>query len=165
MNYHNKFKTLDCPSGQLTFTCQQQFAMLIESLEFVLSKLSELCRWQSEQQGLTRKKSLLKLFDKNIDNLSSVKVESIGVPVFDEFPKIADRLEMFKTALNLNSTTDYCSSQFSQQSSQFSQQLQFEKGLVNQIGVLEERVKQLDQRTVSLEADLLEVIGLYRDVL
>ena len=126
MNYHNKFKTPDCTSNKLTFTCQQQFAMLIESLEFVLSKLSELCRWQNEQQGLTRKKFLLKLFDKNIDNLSNVKVESIGVPVFDEFPKIADRLEMFKTALNLNSMTDYCSSQqsseFSQQSSEFSQQ-------------------------------------------
>jgi hypothetical protein len=78
---------------------EEQLGMLIDTLQFVLRKLGEVCRWQTEQEGLKRKKSMLRLFDKNIDSLPSIKAEAIEVPIFDEFPKIIDKLELYKNCL------------------------------------------------------------------
>ena len=57
--------------------------MLIETMQFVLGKVNELYKWKQEESGLKRKKSMIKLFDKNIDRLPQHKIETIDVPLFD----------------------------------------------------------------------------------
>ena len=45
---------------------QQQMVMLIETLQFVVEKIGELYQWQQEEIRVKRRKSLMKVFDKNI---------------------------------------------------------------------------------------------------
>jgi hypothetical protein len=99
MNYYNHFKGEPEQEGELSqytpriIPYHHQLAMLIDTLQFVLSKVSELCKWkQQEETGLKRKKSMIKLFDKNIDRLPQLKMEVIDVPLFDEIPKLVNRL-------------------------------------------------------------------------
>lgn len=88
MNHFNQYKEeqlreYSYPQTPRIIPYHEQISMLIDTLHFVLNKVSELCRWKQEENGLKRKKSVIKLFDKNIDHLPQVKMESIEVPVFD----------------------------------------------------------------------------------